>query len=36
MYVATDPDNLAAQRLYESTGGERENIAWYTYRFINK
>ena len=36
MYVATDPDNLAAQQLYESTGGERENIAWYTYRFINK
>lgn len=31
MYVGTEMDNMPAQNLYASTGGKRENIAWYVY-----
>lgn len=31
IYVATEPDNHPAKKLYDSTGGKYEEIAWFTY-----
>ncbi len=31
IFVGTSMDNEAAQQLYSSTGGQREDIPWYTY-----
>ena len=31
MYVGTEMDNFPAQQLYKTTGGKREDIAWYVY-----
>ncbi|MBD0333551.1 MAG: GNAT family N-acetyltransferase [Chitinophagaceae bacterium] len=32
LYVGTEVENLAAQKLYSSTGGKKEDVVWFTYR----
>lgn len=34
MYVGTEKNNLPAIKLYESTGGKEEKIAWFVYEEI--
>jgi len=33
MFVGTEADNAPAIRLYETTGGKYEDIAWFVYEF---
>lgn len=34
MYVGTEKDNSAAIKLYKSTGGKMDEIAWFVYNII--
>ena len=33
MFVGTEADNTPAIRLYETTGGKYEDIAWFVYEY---
>ena len=35
MYVGTEDDNVPARKLYAKTGGDLEDVAWFTYQ-LNK
>lgn len=36
IYVGTEMDNVPAKKLYTATGGELEEVAWFTYQLNNK